>query len=343
VLDGAALVAKALGTSDVVVHMHRGSGMAGPLRAAIEPRKAAGFAAADSLSPDQSHSVVDPAWRLSEGPDRYVSGESSAVASSVEGGEARPYFTTSPLAVHGPSGRPTVVSNVETLAHLAVAVRLGGDVWRAFGSDDAPGTRLVTLTGAVAEPGLVVEASGPVTLGDLLQAGGLDHPPAAVLVGGFGGTWVDGADAWSTPFSRPGLSDVGAGPGCGMVGVLPPGACGLAETARIVAYLAGESAGQCGSCVSGLPRLAAALGDLARGRMRRRGVRKTASIADEIFGSGACGHPDAVVRLVRSALDVFAGDVEAHLDGGPCAGAELAPVFMVPGPRRIDSSGGGWK
>jgi NADH:ubiquinone oxidoreductase subunit F (NADH-binding) len=342
VLDGAALVAKALGTSDVVVHMHRGSGMAGPLRAAIDQRKAAGFASADSWNPDRSHTVVDPAWRLSEGPDRYVSGESSAVASSVEGAEARPYFTTSPLAVSGPSGRPTVVSNVETLAHLAVAVRIGGDAWRALGSDHAPGTRLVTLTGAVAEPGLVVEASGLITMGDLLHAGGLTHPPAAVLVGGFGGSWIDGARAWTTPFSRPGLSGVDAGPGCGMVGVLPSGACGLAETARIVAYLAGESAGQCGSCVSGLPRLASALADLASGRMRRRGLRKTASLAEEIFGSGACGHPDAVVRLVRSALDVFAGDVAAHLDGGPCSGVELAPVFAVPDPRRIDGSGGAW-
>jgi NADH:ubiquinone oxidoreductase subunit F (NADH-binding) len=317
VLDGAALVAAALGVDEVVVHLHRSPGSPAPvLDAAIAER--------------QRYGLVDPRWRLSAGPDRYVSGESSAVASFVDGGEARPLFTTLPLAVVGPSGRPTVVSNAETVAQLAVLVRTGPGAWAARGEPSSPGPRLATLTGAVRHPGRVVEVSGQATIGDILLAGGLVAPPAAVLIGGYAGTWLLGGEAWQTPFTRDALAAVDAGPGCGLVGVLPHGACALVETARLVRYLAGESAGQCGTCVAGLPRLAESCEALASGDLHKRGVRRMVALGDIVLGSGACGHPDAVVRLLRSMLHVFGDDVVCHMAGHPCRGADHPPVFAVP-------------
>ena len=309
VLDGAALVAAALEVDEVVVHLHRSSGSpAAVLEAAVADRRRRGPA--------------DPGWRISTGPDRYVAGESSAVASFVDGGEARPRFTTLPLAVVGPSGRPTVVTNAETVAHLAVLARIGPDEWAAHGVPSSPGPRLVTVTGAVARPGRVYELTGPVTIGDVLAADGVAAPPAAVLVGGFAGAWVRGDEAWQTPFSREALRCVDAAPGCGLLGVLPHGACGLVETSRIVRYLAGESAGQCGTCVAGLPRLASAWEALAGGTLRRRGLRRMAALADTVLGSGACGHPDGVVRLIHSTLAAFEDDVIGHLAGHPCRGSD---------------------
>jgi NADH:ubiquinone oxidoreductase subunit F (NADH-binding) len=318
VLDGAVLVAAALGADEVVVHLHRAPGSPAPvLKSAIAERRHRG--------------LVDPAWRISTGPDRYVSGESSAVAAFVDGGEARPRFGTRPLAVEGPSGRPTVVSNAETVAHLAIVARIGPDVWSSRGTPSSPGPRLVTVTGAVRRPGRVLELAGPVTIGDILTADGPLAPPAAVLVGGFAGSWVAGDQAWPTPFSRDALRTHDAEPGCGLLAVLPHGACGLVETARIVRYLAGESAGQCGTCVEGLPRLAGAFEALADGSLRRRGARRMHALGDRTLGSGACGHPDGVVRLIRSALTVFEDDVVGHLAGHPCRGSVHPPVFTVPG------------
>jgi hypothetical protein len=54
------------------------------------------------------------------------------------------------------------------------------------------------------------------------------------------------------------------------------------------------------------------------------------TLGDTVLGSGACGHPDAVVRLVRSMLSVFDDDVARHLAGRPCRGADHPPVFAVP-------------
>jgi NADH:ubiquinone oxidoreductase subunit F (NADH-binding) len=107
-------------------------------------------------------------------------------------------------------------------------------------------------------------------------------------------------------------------------------ACGVAETARVARYLAAESAGQCGPCVFGLDALASSVeaiaachpdAALARERLSRLGT--------QISGRGACAHPDGAVRLVTSALDVFADEIEAHV-AGACTAAVREPVLPVP-------------
>jgi NADH:ubiquinone oxidoreductase subunit F (NADH-binding) len=92
--------------------------------------------------------------------------------------------------------------------------------------------------------------------------------------------------------------------------------CGLAETARVARYLAGESAGQCGPCVFGLPAVADALETVAASRPdARRALERLPRLAAQIAGRGACSHPDGAVRLADSALRVFAPEVEFHLRG----------------------------
>jgi NADH:ubiquinone oxidoreductase subunit F (NADH-binding) len=317
VLDGAAATAAMIDASEVIVHLHRGSSNAhDALIRAVEERKVAGLA--------------DPGWRISAGPDRYVAGEASAIASFVHGGEAKPRFSGIPMATKGPSGRPTLINNAETMAHLAFLLRFGIPFWRSGGAPSSPGSQLLTLTGAVASPGQVFELVGQATIGEVLVQAGLAAPPAAVLIGGYGGTWLEGDMAWQVPFERVALRCVGAHPGCGLIGVLPHGACGLVETARIVRYLAGESAGQCGPCVAGLPAMAEACEYLGEGKLRRRGLRRLQSLGDLVLGSGACSHPDGVARLVRSTLDVFEDDVVRHLAGHPCRASNHPPVFPVP-------------
>ena len=317
VLDGAAATAAMVGAGEVIVHLHRGSSsVQDALIRAMAERKGA--------------CLTDPRWRISVGPDRYVSGEASAIASFVDGGEAKPHFSGIPMAKKGPSGRPTLVNNAETMAQLAFLLRFGTPFWRSGGAASSPGSQLLTLAGAVASPGQVIELVGQATIGEVLVHAGLSAPPAAVLIGGYGGTWLEGGMAWQVPFERVALGCVGAQPGCGLIGVLPHGACGLVETARIVRYLAGESAGQCGPCVAGLPAMAGACEALGEAKLRRRGLRRLRTLGDLVLGSGACSHPDGVARLVGSTLDVFEDDVARHLAGRPCRASNHPPVFPVP-------------
>ena len=112
------------------------------------------------------------------------------------------------------------------------------------------------------------------------------------------------------PFSSAGLADLGAGTGAGLIAALPVDACGIAETARVVRYLAAESAAQYGLCLFGLAATATELDRIAEGRTIDLGLpRRWLGQAD---GRGGCAHPDGAVRLVRSALRVFGAELSEH-------------------------------
>ena len=148
-------------------------------------------------------------------------------------------------------------------------------------------------------------------------------------MGGFFGAWVP-ASQLGLPFSRSGLAPAGASPGAGVVIVLPEGACGLAETVRIMQWYAEQTAGQCGPCVFGLPALAGEAAAVCHGPVPDHGLSRLQAWAAQVEGRGACKHPDGSVRLLRSALHTFALDVDRHLAGRPCAGSLTAPVAPVP-------------
>jgi NADH:ubiquinone oxidoreductase subunit F (NADH-binding) len=258
--------------------------------------------------------------------DGFVAGQASAVVRWVQRGVPAPTATPPRLAQRGLRGAPTLVQNVETLAHLALIARYGPAWFRSAGTPAEPGTMLVTVLGMVRQPGVLEVAIG-TPVGRLLDlAGGVSAPPQALLLGGYFGAWVAADLALDRPFSSAGLADLGAGPGAGLVAVLPAGACGLAETARVVRYLAGESAGQCGPCRFGLPAIAGQAERIADGRGADPGLLRR--WLGQVDGRGGCAHPDGVVRLVRSALRTFGAEMEEHA-AGRCSGMRTG-VLPVP-------------
>jgi len=323
VLDGAVLAARAVGAARVVLCVHRGSPRAQALAQAVASRPADGVAV-----------------EVAQVPRRYVASEESALVHFLNDGEARPTSVPPRPFEKGVGGRPTLVDNVETLAHLALIAAGGPDWFRQLGTDSDPGTSLVTMAGAVAHPA-IHEISLGVPLGQVIElAGGPAQELSAVLVGGYFGAWVPVRAAYRLPLSHD--TPPGGGPalGAGALVALPAAACGLAETSRVFSYLAYESAGQCGPCQFGLPAVADQLRLLAAGRLDPVGYRRLTSRLQVIAGRGACRHPDGAVRFAASGLAVFEDDVRAHLRGYPCAGVRYPAVLPVPHPRQID---GGWR
>jgi NADH:ubiquinone oxidoreductase subunit F (NADH-binding) len=232
--------------------------------------------------------------RVETAPHRYVAGEATALAHWLAGGDAKPTFSLDHL-----SDRGVLVDNVETLAHLACIARHGAGWFRAVGTDDDPGTALVTISGAVARPG-VYEAPLGSRLDDVLaRAGGRDRQ--AVLVGGYAGTWVPDDVALTSRTLA-----------CGVLAVLPADACGLVESARVARWMAGQGAGQCGPCALGLPSIASAMEALVAGEPTGAAERDLRRWLGLVTGRGACKHPDGVARFVQSSLEVFADEVTAH-------------------------------
>ena len=117
--------------------------------------------------------------------------------------------------------------------------------------------------------------------------------------------------------------------------MLPADSCGISETARILGYLAGQSARQCGPCQFGLPAIADDFAQLALGRPEGNPVKRLRRRLEVIPGRGACRHPDGAVRLAASALSVFTTDLHAHADRRPCRAAQRgsqAAVLPIPPP-----------
>ena len=118
---------------------------------------------------------------------------------------------------------------------------------------------------------------------------------------------------------------------------LPAAACGIAETAHVLRYLAAESARQCGPCMFGLPAIAADFAALTAGSTisDSRAMRALERRLEVIPGRGACAHPDGAVRLAASALRAFGRDVELHLAGRPCAYAGAPPRLPLLARRQL--------
>jgi len=249
--------------------------------------------------------------RFVEAPDAFITGQATAVVNAIENGIATPRDHVDHLTETGLKRRPTLLHNVETLAHVALIARYGATWFRSVGAPDDPGTRLVSISGDVRRP-QVLEVVGGASITDILRAAGADTARlSAALVGGYHGTWL-ARDDLTAPLSPAGLAPLGGHPGAGIIHALDRTRCGLGATADIIEYLAAQSARQCGPCRFGLPALAESWRGIAGGYGPHGPARR---IADSVDGRGACAHPDGTARLSRSAMSVFADDVREHASG----------------------------
>ena len=307
VLDGAQLAARATKAKEVVVAVHEGSGLREVLTTALAER------------PDD---VVRT--RLLEVPEGYLSGEASALARAAAGEPALPALRPVPMAVRGPGGRPTVVSNAESLAGLALLHAVGPTAYAAVGMPDEPGTVLVTVRSSSTRP-RVLEVPLGTPVGAVLEG----VTASAVLLGGYFGSWLPAPAALDVPLSHAGARAAGGSLGAGMVLALGPDECGLRATAHAVRYLADHSARQCGPCANGLPAIAGALEALVGGFAAPDVLDHLSRWCGLVEGRGLCALPDGATVLVRSALEVFAEDVAAHAADG--CGRPAGSALAVPG------------
>jgi NADH:ubiquinone oxidoreductase subunit F (NADH-binding) len=317
VLDGAQYLAALCGSDRVVICVPNGRvAVVAAVRHAMQERRA--------------HRYARVREELAQPPDRFIAGEESALVNWLESAHSAPVFRPDkgiPLRI---KKRPALVHNAETLAHVALIARYGAGPFRARGIAEEPGTCLVTLSGALTHSG-VVEVDKGTPLWDITQRGRPLERIQALLVGGYGGTWL-GPEHFGTPYASIPLRTIGATAGVGVIVALGETSCGLAESARISRYLADESSGQCGPCAYGLPAIADDLTRLARGQSDSGLLARLERRLSHVNGRGACRHPDGAVALVRSALSVFAADVAVHSRGAPCSSWRKPTVLRFPRP-----------
>jgi len=243
----------------------------------------------------------------------YISGAETAVISAINRQGGLPVYLPDRPILRGVRKLPTLTANVETLAHLALLARFGSTWFSSVGTAEDSGTRLLTVTlpdGSYT----VVEVVAGSAFSEVFSALGVNpNQVSCGLLGGYFGQIVDVERLWGLRASQADLKKSGFSFGAGVVALAS--GCPIEETAAVLRYLAGETAGQCGPCYLGLPELARAWTELRPGKAQSRSISRVSELCDEIAGRGACSMPDGAVLLARSSLSRFRAELLAHQSG----------------------------
>jgi NADH:ubiquinone oxidoreductase subunit F (NADH-binding) len=310
VLDGAHAAADALSADAIIIAVDQGlSGAADTVGRAVQTRR------------DLNRRGLKTTVQLI--PSGYVTGQETALIASLAGGEAKPTLTPPYPFERGLRGRPTLVSNTETFSHIGRVAR---------GSYD--GSRLVTVGGAVSEPGLVEITADTTMTGLLNSVGGLTESVSGVLLGGYAGTWASMADVVPLGLDERVLRERHLTLGAGIVFLLGESACPVAEVAGVAKWMAAESARQCGPCIHGLSAIATALQELTSRGDRFATYGQIRRWSELVQKRGACAHPDGVARFVTTALDVFTAEFDDHARHGACERCAVSAALPLPRRRR---------
>ncbi|MCV7151609.1 NADH-ubiquinone oxidoreductase-F iron-sulfur binding region domain-containing protein [Mycolicibacterium pyrenivorans] len=257
-----------------------------------------------------------PALRLVPAPDRYVAGEATAAVSAIDGGAGKPTGHPPHPTECGVGGRPTLVSNCETLANLPRMLRA------AQRGVEPHWTRLTTLSGDIAKPGvyevnpavdtfaaLIVRAGGLTGSGVLkaLQPGG---PSSRFLPATAAGTAIRDAD----------IRAAGSQPGCLAVRVVTTDSCIVEICAEITDFFAREQCGQCPPCRMKTQTYQRTLQQISSGKGSWDLLDKLGTVEDFVSDMPRkCALIDMPTPPITSARTLFPGDFGAHIEYGSCA------------------------
>lgn len=319
VLDGLTILATSLGAKMGYIHLKQGN-------AALESVVAAALLERSDYDP------LKIEMSFSNPFVGYPSGVESAVISAADGSGGKPIYLPDRPISRGIKRRPTMVSNVETLAQLALLARFGAKWYSGIGSNSESGTRLLTISNSTGRS-VVVEVEAGIELSELLEALSIDPDHhASVLLGGYFGRLVHPMQLKDIVVSAPVFRNLGLGLGAGVMAF--SSGCPLVETSRIIGYLASQSSGQCGPCVNGLPALAMLWNNLSGSAIFGGVLNEINHVCSQVLGRGGCAMPDGAVILSKSSLSYFKSEVDIHQQGGcshPVADSYLVPTDMHKG------------
>lgn len=313
VIEGALIAALAAGAAHVVLYVNPRE------TAAIERlREAVAAWEADPLIARLSE-VLGEAVDLNvcEGSGLYIGGEETAAIASVMGGFPFPWLKPPYPTEKGVGGAPTLVNNVETLAHACHILRHGAEWYRGLGRG-AAGTKLYSLSGDVLRPGLHELPMGtPLRELVFTHGGGMLAGKAfkAVFTGGPSNTLLTDRDL-DVPLDFDSVRARGSRLGTGAMIVVGEGTSILRKTAEYVAFFAANSCGQCPSCKIGTHQVARILERLEVGDGRPDDLEALENLAALLPGSGRCGLVDGAATVLASSLRTFRGEYEAALGRG---------------------------
>ncbi|MEX0710009.1 MAG: NADH-ubiquinone oxidoreductase-F iron-sulfur binding region domain-containing protein [Chloroflexota bacterium] len=327
-LEGVLLAAFATGASEAIIAVRRDwTDAIARLRTAVAEADAAHLAGYLVMGTD--FSCVVTVW---EGAAALVAGEETALLAALAADRGMPIIRPPYPTERGLRSLPTTVQNGETLAHAAWIARHGAKKFRSAGSTASPGTKLVSIYGRVARPGVAEVALGTPLSAIVELAGGVTGRAKAVFVGGPGGGAV-GVAEMGMPYDFDTLRDAGAGIGLGQVLVTNTETC-MVDTARFfLDYSAREACGKAVPCRIGTKRLVETLDRILAGTPRPTDIGLLRALARKMSDTALCKLEARAPGPMLTTLDRFPDEYRAHAERGEClagAGGTHLPPLLAP-------------
>jgi NADH:ubiquinone oxidoreductase subunit F (NADH-binding) len=267
-------------------------------------------------------------------PHTYVAGEETAAIRYLNGGPALPTSKPPRPFEAGVQGRPTLVNNVETLAHAGWICANGRAAFRSVGTDASPGTFLASVSGAVRRPTLTEVPFGTSLAAIVAEAGGPSDSLRGLLLGGYFSGFLP--ERWlDTPATYEDLAGLGCGLGNGAIVAIGSKSCPVEVIGDLLAFFAHESAGQCGPCVKGTAAMGDILSALRRGEGSTDDLRRLEHYSITLQNRGACRLLDGAALVASRALRFFADELANHLTE-PCESCRGRPEADVTGGFAVD-------
>jgi NADH:ubiquinone oxidoreductase subunit F (NADH-binding) len=327
VLEGLALAAYAVGARRAFVCVRSTATVAQRrLEAAARAAEEAGYLGSDALGTGfDLHVEVVPV------PGGFVVGEETTLLRALENKRAQPDQRPPYPAASGLWGRPTVVNNVETLAHVPWIAANGAPAFREIGDDSNPGTTLVQISGAVKNPGIVEVPTG-APLSRLIEriAGGLRPASGlkAVLVGGPAGGFLPPSEM-SAPLSPAALEERGAIWGSGTLVVADERTCLVDMATLMERFLSDESCGKTIPCRIGVRRLYEIGQRATRGLSRPTDPVLLRDLASDVRDGALCGLEYYASNPLLSVMRYFPDEFDDHFVRGVCPAGVCTPLRLA--------------
>jgi len=269
------------------------------------------------LGKDILGSGFDFTIKIHRGAGAFVSGESSALMSAIEGkvGEPRPkYIHTSEKGLWD---KPTCLNNVETWANVPFIINKGADWFGNMGTDNSKGTKIFSLVGNVNNTGLVEVPMG-ITLREIIYdiGGGIPNGKKfkAVQTGGPSGGCIPEIQL-DLPVDFDELNKVGSMMGSGGMIVMDEDTCMVDIARYFVKFLSEESCGKCTPCREGLRHMLRILDDITAGKATEKDIKLLEEISEVVKEAPLCALGTTAPNPVLSTLKYFRDEYEAHLQG----------------------------
>lgn len=252
---------------------------------------------------------------LIPGSTHYIGGEETAAMEWIEGGFPFPRGKPPFPAQRGIHGCPTLINNIETLAHIPAIMRHGANWFRNLGIGKSTGTKLYSLSGDVLYPG-VYELPMGTTLRDLIyiHGGGLlsGKPLKAVFTGGPSNTLLT-PDDLDVAMDFESLRERGASLGTGAMIVVSEGTGIVKRVAEYARFFAHSSCGQCPPCKVGTATISHLLDRIDTGGGTAADLATLESLCRMLPGSGRCHLPNGAVQLLDSSFHHFSHEYRQAL------------------------------